>query len=199
MLAPRQPAFGPEVDLPSIHGLLTLRHASDSRSEAIIINAGRSPAVAPVVRVQSSCVFSESFGVLDCDCADQLNASLELVAAEGVCVIYVYEEGRGAGLAQKFRAVRLQQDDNLDTAVAFRTLGMPQDLRDYELASGIIKLLFGDRPIVLLTNDPRKVSKISDWGIEVAARRSLIVARRSIVVDYLEAKAHVLGHVLDES
>jgi GTP cyclohydrolase II len=150
------------------------------------------------VRVQSSCVFSESFSSIDCDCAHQLSKALEIIGARGGCVVYVFEEGRGAGLETKIRAIELQQRLGVDTVVAFRTLGMPPDLRDHEFAALTVRQVTAGRPVVLLTNNPTKVSELAARGVDISRRESLIAADTALTKRYLAEKSKVLGHVLAE-
>ncbi|MFG2169468.1 GTP cyclohydrolase II [Micromonospora chersina] len=191
--------IGAEVRLPTKYGDLTMRYARQGDTEAVVVVKATGMGGPVPVRVQSSCVFSESFGALDCDCADQLDAALSIISDGGGCLIYVYEEGRGAGLAKKFAAVRLQAELGIDTATAFHKLGMPPDLRDYRLASAVIKEIYGDSSVVVLTNDPRKLARLRENGVAVSERRPLVVAKRAIVADYLEGKSRVLGHLVHES
>lgn len=149
-----------------------------------------------IVRVQSSCILSESFGAVDCDCKGQLDAAIELVAMEGGFVVYLLEEGRGAGLRAKLEAISIQQSQGVDTAAAFSRLGIESDPRDYAEASQVLRYLIDDRPVVLLTNNPTKASLIRENGVNVIGTRRLVVVKNELMREYLDEKARVLGHVI---
>jgi GTP cyclohydrolase II len=149
------------------------------------------------VRVQSSCLFGESFGAVDCDCADQLRASLGVVASEGGILVYLYEEGRGVGLKKKIEAIGVQQRLGCDTASAFRFLGLKPDPRDHRVATSVLLAILDPHyPIELITNNPEKVNAFRAAGLVVERRRGLVIKRSSRVAEYLEEKERVLGHEL---
>ena len=110
------------VQLITEFGPVRVTHIQEGQKEGLLV-VGRDPLADPVpVRVQSSCVFSEALRAVDCDCAAQLEESIKIAATEGGIVVYIYEEGRGAGLRSKLAAIKLQQDFGLDTATAFARL-----------------------------------------------------------------------------
>jgi GTP cyclohydrolase II len=143
-------------------------------------------------------VFSEALTAIDCDCAEQLYQSLALIAAHSGLVIYVYEEGRGAGLSAKFAAIALQQSEGIDTAEAFRRLGLEADPRAHKFASAVIAHLIGSAPVVLLTNNPHKVEALTECGVNIVSRMPLLPIEGSPADAYLQAKARVLGHKLSD-
>lgn len=150
-----------------------------------------------VVRVHSECVTGEALGSLRCDCGEQLERALAIVAgsARG-CLVYIRgHEGRGIGLANKIKAYALQ-DQGYDTSEANRALGFADDGRDYFAAAGILRNL-GMEEIVLLTNSPAKMDALSSLGITVARRRGLLVASSSVNQAYLQTKAEKFGHFLE--
>jgi GTP cyclohydrolase II len=169
-----------------------------SREGIVITGLAEFPNPVPL-RVQSSCVFSEAFGSIDCDCANQLHAAVNRVATTGGVVIYLYEEGRGIGLRMKIEAIRIQQAAGIDTASAFAHLGLQPDPRTHEIAAGAAVKLLRDRPIVLLTNNPEKVRAMKRGGVNVVGEERLIVKTGPLVGEYLAEKARVLGHRLDEA
>ncbi len=148
-----------------------------------------------LVRIHSECFTGDVLGSLRCDCGQQLDRSLELIAAEqaGV-VLYLRQEGRGIGLANKLRAYVLQ-DDGLDTVEANAALGFAPDLRDYSAAAAMLRDL-GIRKVRLLTNNPMKVSGLQADGIDVE-RIPLEVRAASQNRNYLATKRGRLGHLLE--
>lgn len=195
--------FSPEIRLPTQHGSfnvvhVTVQDASDHSGTVIregVVLKNRVRTVPPIVRVQSSCLFSESFWATDCDCALQLQASLERVAAEGGFVLYFYEEGRGAGLETKFKAIELQQSRALDTRAAYECLKMSVDGRSYKVAAAVVKKLVGNQPILLLSNNPAKQNGLVRNGVAVAERQHLVCGTTSAAIQrYLQEKANILGH-----
>lgn len=154
-----------------------------------------------LLRIHSSCVFSESLHSLDCDCALQLTESLRLVGTHGGVVIYLFEEGRGAGLAMKIRAISLQQNQRVGSREAYQALGLPADCRrNYSFVREELTAVAGpDHEWILLTNNPLKVSLLEAAGIRIAARQPLVCGTDSpIRRRYLSEKQRELGHVLPE-
>lgn len=162
-------------------------------NETCIVAINESYDAAPFVRIHSSCVFSESFGTQDCDCAMQLDASIEYITKNGGIVIYLYQEGRGIGISNKIKAIRIQQEKGIDTASAFLELGHPPDPRNYDLAISALKSL-GISTIRLGTNNPKKISDLEESGINVVDRVKLDLETTTLVEDYLKQKTKVLGH-----
>ena len=149
------------------------------------------------VRVHSACATGDIFGSRRCDCGDQLRLAIERIdQLGGGCVIYLDQEGRGLGLANKLRAYNLQ-DKGLDTVDANTALGYHEDERDYAAAGRMITEL-GWHRIVLLTNNPTKIDALKDAGIEVAGRIPVLAPVNPENRRYLEAKAHRAGHLLDQ-
>jgi GTP cyclohydrolase II len=151
-----------------------------------------------LLRIQSSCLFSETFCTTDCDCALQLHESLRRVIARGGYVLYFYEEGRGAGLMKKFKAIRLMQHQNLDTDAAYRSLNIPPDLRSYDAAAAVLKKVIGTgRGIRLLTNNPAKTDGLRKHGLNVIDTEPLICGTDNEKIRlYLAEKRRVLGHLI---
>jgi len=170
--------MGEPVIVHTKYGSLYMRHITNLSKDACLgIVASRSlqPSSPTLVRIQSSCVLGEAFGSSECDCAAQIAMALERVTREDGVFVYVFEEGRGAGLERKLKAMRIQQDCSIDTDEAFRRLGMPADLRDYKFASGVITELLGPNPrIILMTNNPDKQIKLQENGIVVLAVESAV-------------------------
>ncbi len=150
----------------------------------------------PLVRVHSQCLTGDVFGSLRCDCGDQLALALERIAQEGRgAVIYMHQEGRGIGLANKIRAYALQ-DCGRDTVEANLELGFKEDLRDYGITAQILKDL-GVSKVRLLTNNPQKVSSLARYGVTVVERISIQTAPHRENIAYLRTKREKLGHLID--
>ena len=185
------------VTMATRYGSLLVRYVGLNGREGVSIRAARLKEDVVPVRVQSSCLFSESLGAVDCDCAAQLTRSLQIAAQEGGLVVYSYEEGRGAGLRAKLNAIALQASERIDTAKAYARLGLPKDLRDYELAAKVIADdLEAGSLVELLTNNPHKAKMLSQRGIGIHSTRRLVCADTELVRGYLFEKARVLGHEL---
>ena len=175
----------------------------DSLKEGVVLSRviePRDEASPFLVRIQSSCLFSESFWSTDCDCAAQLGASLDFVSTQGGLVIYLYEEGRGIGLRRKMEAIRLQQIEGATSSSAFACLGLGPDPRNYDISAATLRAILGeDAPIVLLTNNEHKAKQLSQAGVNIVERRSLIPS--SLTKDqlaYLRSKRDDLGHDIPE-
>ncbi len=150
-----------------------------------------------LVRVHSECLTGDVLGSLRCDCGEQLDAALAMIAAEGKgAVIYLRgHEGRGIGLANKIRAYQLQ-DQGQDTVEANLALGLPVDTRDYQVAAQMLVHL-GVKTIRLMTNNPKKMKKLADYGMHIVERIPVLTAHTPHNVGYLRTKQQKLGHMLD--
>lgn len=148
----------------------------------------------PLVRVHSECITGDLFGSLKCDCGSQLHQSLAEIAREGGILIYLRQEGRGIGLANKLRAYALQEQ-GFDTVEANQELGLPVDGRDYEVAFRILQHLEIQR-IRLLTNNPAKVAALLHYGIAIEERIGLETSPTEENLDYLKIKQKKMGHML---
>ena len=149
----------------------------------------------PLLRIHSSCLASEVFAAQDCDCADQLRESMKFIATEGNgIIIHLHQEGRGQGLSEKIRAVRLMESDSLDTVQSFEHLGLEQDIRTYESAVKWLKSL-DITAVRLISNNPRKRHYLEINNISVSSVNTHPNVRPENK-DYLYTKMHKLGHLL---
>ncbi len=160
------------------------------------LDGPRAPIDEPVtVRVHSECLTGDVFHSLRCDCGPQLDAALQILGKEprGV-LVYMRQEGRGIGLANKLKAYRLQ-DQGLDTVEANEKLGFPADLREYGLGAQILQYL-GVRRMKLLTNNPKKIAGLAGYGLELLDQIPLSTPPNAQNLRYLETKRDKLGHNL---
>jgi GTP cyclohydrolase II len=147
-----------------------------------------------LVRIHSQCLTGDVFGSLRCDCRQQLEMALSMIAQEGAGVlIYEQQEGRGIGLMAKLQAYELQ-DVGLDTVEANERLGFKADHREFALPGEILKAL-GIKRVRLLSNNPEKVAALEKAGLEISERVPCEVAPSTYSEDYLKTKKEKLGHL----
>ncbi len=177
-------------------GRLHIFRPDDGGEEHYAIEIGRPDRRKPVLtRLHSACFTGDLMGSLKCDCGPQLRAALAQMGAEGQGVLlYLNQEGRGIGLANKMRAYSLQ-DQGFDTVEANHRLGFEDDERDFRLGADILKSM-GFSAVRLLTNNPRKVDMMETSGIKVAERVALKVGENRHNAAYLATKAAKSGHIL---
>lgn len=174
---------------------VVFRDAMGGSSVAIVV--GKPDFTGPVpVRLHSACLTGDVFGSRRCDCGDQLRLALgRLEDIGGGVILYLAQEGRGLGLANKMRTYEMQ-DEGLDTVDANTTLGFDDDERDYGIAARMLQMLNCTK-IVLLTNNPAKLDGLAKAGIEIASRMPLQAPINADNRRYLTAKAERAGHRLD--
>lgn len=147
----------------------------------------------PTIRIQSACFTSEIFRSKDCDCHEQLETSLNIIDKNGGLLIYLLQDGRGAGIFLKIQGMHLSQTENLNTAQAYDKLEIPRDPREYERVTDVLKY-FHITKVNLLTNNPRKITGLENSGIEVI-RFPLEIKPTQDSIDYLKSKKQELGHL----
>jgi len=161
----------------------------------IALVAGDPAAENALIRVHSECLTGDVFRSKRCDCGEQLSSALQMISENGNGVLlYMHQEGRGIGLANKLRAYMLQEQGS-DTVEANTALGYPPDLRDYGIGAQILVDL-GVRKLRLLTNNPRKIIGLEGYGLQIAERIPLEIKPNSINRRYLETKRDKLNHLL---
>lgn len=188
-----------QVRIPTAEGEFDL-HLYESVLDGdlhIALVKGKVRGSAPVlVRVHSQCLTGDVFGSERCDCGQQLHAAMRAIQRRGAgVVLYLRQEGRGIGLANKLRAYQLQ-DRGYDTVTANLKLGFPADLRDYGIGAQVLSDL-GLQRIELLTNNPRKVVGLEAHGLTIVGRAPLQVRANRHNRRYLSTKRDKLGHLLD--
>ncbi len=183
----------PLADMPESQ--IVAFRASDDGEEHVALVIGAFGGKAPVVRLHSECLTGDVFGSLKCDCGPQLRESLKIIGkAGGGVLLYLRQEGRGIGLANKLRAYALQ-DRGLDTVEANRRLGFADDERDYGHAAAMLRAL-GINEVRLLTNNPNKVAGLEAAGIKVVERVAHHMPANPHNADYLATKHKKSGHLI---
>jgi 3,4-dihydroxy 2-butanone 4-phosphate synthase/GTP cyclohydrolase II len=190
----------PRAKLPTRLGEFTIYGFRDRHSgeEAVALVVGNpDPGTTALVRIHSQCLTGDVFSSKRCDCGDQLETAMSLIAkSETGVLVYQQKEGRGIGLINKVHAYELQ-DNGLDTVAANLRLGFKADLRDYRMPAEILKYLGATR-IHLLSNNPEKVQGLECEGIRVEKRVPLEIPPNSLTRSYLKIKKEKLGHILNK-
>ena len=184
--------------LPTAHGEFEITVFQDpiTKEEHVALSKGlNTPSEEPaVVRIHSECLTGDAFASLKCDCGPQLNATLDMIEKVGRgAVLYLRQEGRGIGLTNKIRAYALQ-DQGHDTVDANLLLNLPADARKYDMCSIMLDHL-GIQKVKLITNNPTKVSALTDLGINVVERIPLLVGKNPFNEDYLKTKRDRMDHM----
>lgn len=184
------------VTVPTPSGTLRVR-VVDVNGQSLLVATSPTVPDVPVVRFQSSCVFGEAFHAVDCDCGAQVDAALKLIGGQGGILIYAWEEGRGVGIADKLRAVALQQSQGLSTAEAFRALGHEPDPRSFAAHIAALKQAFNGDRIKFASGNPRKIDALERAGYSVE-RVKLNIVMTPERKEYLAHKRDHLGHFDDD-
>ena len=190
--------------LPTVHGDFEMFvYEAPDRKEHVALATGIQPGglakdEAVLVRLHSECLTGDVFGSRRCDCGGQLGESMRLLREQGRGVLlYLRQEGRGVGLANKISAYALQ-DEGLDTVQANLALGLPEDARDYGVAAAML-LDLGIHKAAVLTNNPAKIEGLRSHGVEVVERLPVQVEPNPLNIGYLRTKKEKLGHLFPPS
>jgi 3,4-dihydroxy 2-butanone 4-phosphate synthase/GTP cyclohydrolase II len=187
-----------EAELPTEFGdfkIIGYTNLVDERDHVAIVKGELEGKKNVLVRMHSECLTGDVFGSRRCDCGEQLHAAMQKIEEIGMgAIVYLKQEGRGIGLANKLRAYDLQ-DQGSDTVEANEALGFKADLRDYGLGAQIL-LDLGLSSIRLLTNNPRKIVGLEGYGLEITGREPLEIEAGEFNRAYLAAKRTKLGHIL---
>ncbi len=177
--------------------LIVYRDSLTDSEHTALIKGKINPMLPVLVRVHSECLTGDTFGSMHCDCGSQLNAAMKTIEKEGSgVVLYMRQEGRGIGLANKVRAYKLQQEKGLDTVEANEHLGFPMDLRDYGIGAQILKDLAVGK-LRLLTNNPKKVVGLEGYGLHIVEQVPIeCEASSELQKKYLKTKKEKMGHIL---
>jgi GTP cyclohydrolase II len=189
-----------ESPLPTERGLFRIvvfRDRRNGREHVAMVKGDVAGKEGVPVRAHSECLTSEVFGSLRCDCRAQLDRALDFINQQGCGVLlYLRQEGRGIGLGNKIRAYKLQQEEGLDTVEANLKLGFADDLRRYDMAGEMLRLL-GVASVDLITNNPLKIAGLVDEGIPVRRRIPSRTLTNPLNVEYLKTKRDRSGHLIE--
>jgi len=188
-----------EASIPTPWGNFLLQTFSTDESDTMphlaMVAEGFDPEKGPVlVRIHSECLTGDLFGSKRCDCGEQLDKSLDLVAKRSGVIIYLRQEGRGIGLINKLKAYQLQ-DQGMNTAEANVHLGLEIDERGYDIAINMLTQL-GVNSIQLLTNNPEKIEAIEKSELKLLDRVPLVIKPQKENLAYFNTKKDLMGHLL---
>ena len=187
-----------EARLPTVHGefqIMAYRSSVDPGEHLALVMGKWEPDEPVLVRIHSECLTGDVFGSLRCDCGEQIQRALDMIAKEGKGVfLYMQQEGRGIGLHNKIRAYSLQ-DSGMDTIEANESLGFEFDLRHYGIGAQVLAEL-GVSNMRLLTNNPRKVVGLSGYGLKIVERVPIEIEIHEENKRYMGVKRAKMGHLL---
>jgi 3,4-dihydroxy 2-butanone 4-phosphate synthase/GTP cyclohydrolase II len=189
-----------EAELPSQFGdfrAIVFKNELDHVDHVALVRGEIRPEEPTLVRVHSECLTGDAFGSRRCDCGEQLQAAMRRIHEDGSGILlYMRQEGRGIGLANKIKAYALQDNEGLDTVQANERLGFPADLRDFGVGMQILVKL-GVRQMRLMTNNPAKRAGLEAHGLELVERVPIEMPPNERNLEYLRTKREKLGHILN--
>lgn len=187
------------ADLPTKHGdfkMVGYTNRLNGKHHVALVKGDVATDEPILVRVHSECLTGDAFGSKRCDCGEQLDYALDAIEKEGRGIlVYMRQEGRGIGLINKIKAYDLQ-DQGMDTVEANIALGFKDDLRNYGIGAQILADL-GAKKLKLMTNNPKKISGLSGYGLEVVERVAIQLNHNEKNEDYLKTKKDKMGHLLN--
>jgi 3,4-dihydroxy 2-butanone 4-phosphate synthase / GTP cyclohydrolase II len=187
------------AQIPTPYGpfqLIGFENDIDGKEHVALVKGDINPEEPVLVRVHSECLTGDVFHSMRCDCGDQLDRSMEMIAEEGKGVIvYMRQEGRGIGLINKLKAYHLQERGR-DTVEANVELGFAPDLRDYGLGAQIL-VAVGVRKMRMMTNNPKKIIGLEGYGLEIVDRVPIEIPPTEENKKYLRTKKEKMGHILE--
>lgn len=187
-----------EADMPTKYGdfrIIGYENKLNGEHHIALVKGDVSNGEPVLVRVHSECLTGDAFGSMRCDCGEQYGAAMDQINKEGRGIlVYMRQEGRGIGLINKLKAYSLQ-DKGMDTVEANLALGFPEDMRDYGIGAQILTDL-GVKKIRLMTNNPKKLSGLTGYGLEIVERVPIQMNHNERNAYYLKTKKEKLGHML---
>jgi GTP cyclohydrolase II len=184
--------------LPLQYGTFTISYHKTDSGDSVSVHTGDLTQGVPIVRIHSSCLFGEAFHGLDCDCGSQLDATLNLISKEGHgVVVYHYAEGRGVGLEHKIEALELQRTQGLDTVESLAQMGLPPDLRTYDVTLEALHDLGVTKTIRVASQNPNKLNALKQAGFTITEIVSLNIPVTDLTRPELLTKKHKLGYLID--
>lgn len=188
---------GERVQLPTKYGhfeLIPFQEKLSGLEHMVLIKGSTTPNEATLTRIHSACATGDLFGSLKCDCGEQLIEAMKIIENNGSgLIVYLQQEGRGIGLMNKMKAYKLQEQ-GMDTIEANLHLGFAPDERAYKICAEILDTL-GITKVQLLTNNPDKIIKLEQSGIQVVKRIPLIIPSNPFNKRYLKTKETRMGHL----
>ena len=188
-----------EANLPTVLGefrLIGYRSLTSNEEFVVLARGVLRPEKSALVRIHSQCLTGDVFDSTKCDCGQQLQTAMKLIAKENCgAIVYQQQEGRGIGVINKIRAYALQ-DAGADTIEANERLGLPVDARRYEQCAEILRDL-GLRRVRLMSNNPEKIRAVKNCGLEIVERVSLRINFHRNLRGYLKTKREQMGHLIN--